>query len=951
MAKGGRQQYKASWQKWAPWRTPSPPGARLALGDDWPALGTSRSYSNLDTQPWSSAANRTSSQNVTEPKAGRDVTWCKVCSKFTYNDQLEKCDYTCRFCGIFLKGRGAGSHNAAGGQTNQMDISASLGLIIAKGGAAAEQAKLLQSTLAQAPAASPKPPSVRLSEASQKVERAEGALEKVATRVIRLEKELASAMDQYKEQAANLADATVAQEAVAKELAPEPVSQPVVGQMDVRELLENRAELNLSFGGLFEDVELEEADRVEFERSKTSFETEFKSALSAQFSKMVATLAEQQQKKVEELGSWQATKKRKSSPAPTEDHRPDAEGGSAGGSASTPTSTEAGTSTPGASKGAAAAWAAVDPVATDKQKELKSIMEETLAANPPSILALEMGCTEAGLAISPNSTIVTNQVDLGKALRKGFQKVGFTVKIACVATDLGIDRGAVGFLRPKQAQRRGGAAARFNRLRVGRKGPQYQIVHRLIESWMAIIFQPGLDLELARRTWRAARRRTEMRAQKDRWRGITGVASATIATLFDNGWGPVGPWAWISDSGARFMAPDSIIGQGQQDMSELKEAVSDSIDRMLWDRAPRHWNGKGAGEGADLRGARRRINSLRKEGENEMAGALEAEQTINRGETTALLRALEDLHELDIPMTFVTDSGYVLKGIAMISSGRLPTTNLDLWLQAAAGSPRAGAIALPSEAAWHRRLRRERAAARALLRAWRGSPSPRQRGRLVVAAALLDGHHGSAAPAPARQAGDGWGGIAAASGRGGHACAHCGDRSGAREPPWRQGAVGGRGGAPRGRPAALVAEAAGRQRSGSQGVRIVDVAQALEPDADPEEVKLAQLVELLCLSGDEPAEAKYRQQLDALRAQRLARPLSVAEARRALPGTLPRRPWARCPPFESSAQARSNEGTPKVGMGSARLGTRALLALTLLQAAEAAAPRRWLGDLRWGADE
>eukprot|EP00959_Pyramimonas_sp_CCMP1952_P323930 6779487-Pyramimonas_sp.AAC.1 len=76
---------------------------------------------------------------------------------------------------------------------------------------------------------------------------------------------------------------------------------------------------------------------------------------------MVATLAEQQQKKVEELGSWQATKKRKSSPAPTEDHRPDAEGGSAGGSASTPTSTEAGTSTPGASKGAAAAWAAVDP--------------------------------------------------------------------------------------------------------------------------------------------------------------------------------------------------------------------------------------------------------------------------------------------------------------------------------------------------------------------------------------------------------------------------------------------------------------------------------------------------------------------------------------------------------------------------------------------------------------
>eukprot|EP00959_Pyramimonas_sp_CCMP1952_P437818 9166045-Pyramimonas_sp.AAC.1 len=32
-------------------------------------------------------------------------------------------------------------------------------------------------------------------------------------------------------------------------------------------------------------------------------------------------------------------------------------------------------------------------------------------------------------------------------------------------------------------------------------------------------------------------------------------------------------------------------------------------------------------------------------------------------------------------MTIVTDPVYVLKGMAKISSGRLPTTNLDLWLQ------------------------------------------------------------------------------------------------------------------------------------------------------------------------------------------------------------------------------------------------------------------------------
>ncbi|CAK0790274.1 unnamed protein product, partial [Prorocentrum cordatum] len=174
---------------------------------------------------------------------------------------------------------------------------------------------------------------------------------------------------------------------------------------------------------------------------------------------------------------------------------------------------------------------------------------------PPCILAL------AGLVISAKSTIVTNNAGLGKELKRGFAKEGFEVKIESVATDLGIDRGAVGFRRPKQAQRRRGAQQRFTRvkrfaqgavrkkigaklammgvlpmadysdkvfgaapsvingwrkalgqtlakkwpgrclttllqLRVGRKDPQYQIVHRLVESWMSIIFKPGFGLEL-----------------------------------------------------------------------------------------------------------------------------------------------------------------------------------------------------------------------------------------------------------------------------------------------------------------------------------------------------------------------------------------------------------------------------------------------------------------------
>ncbi|CAK0800747.1 unnamed protein product, partial [Prorocentrum cordatum] len=540
----------------------------------------------------------------------------------------------------------------------------------------------------------------------------------------------------------------------------------------------------------------------------------------------------------------------------------------------------------------------VDDVSQRVEGRYKRVLGLALQAG----LTFAKGCSEAGLVISAKSTIVTNNAGLGKELKRGFAKEGFEVKIESVATDLGIDRGTVGFRRPKQAQRRRGAQQRFTRvkrfaqgavrkkigaklammgvlpmadysdkvfgaapsvinswrkalgqtlakkwpgrclttllqLRVGRKDPQYQIVHRLVESWMSIIFKPGFDLELARRTWRTARRRIDSRDLKDRWRGITGVVSATIATLLDIGWDPVGPWAWISDLGERFMAPDRIIGQSPQDMSALKDAISDTIDRMLWDKASRHWNGKGLEEGADVCEARRHLTSLKKKGEYEMAGAIETvmtgaswtrsristlsssnldttdcqrckcgleetdlhrswscscnevfssvssnlriraqqdyenlpclwlrgilpapwtkvdeptdnpydevighkddlkdldhllvggdasgglhsadarlrrigwsyqvikvtsdsdldvqllfsrgggipkKQTINRGETTALLRAAEDLLNLGVPITFVTDSGYVVNGLRKLSQGRLPTTNLDLWLQ------------------------------------------------------------------------------------------------------------------------------------------------------------------------------------------------------------------------------------------------------------------------------
>eukprot|EP00959_Pyramimonas_sp_CCMP1952_P382885 8022911-Pyramimonas_sp.AAC.1 len=88
---------------------------------------------------------------------------------------------------------------------------------------------------------------------------------------------------------------------------------------------------------------------------------------------------------------------------------------------------------------------------------LHNMLDRVARGTPEAGLTFANGCSDAGLVISCKSTIVTNQADLGGALQKGDAKEGFAVKVGGVAADLGIDRGTVGFRRPKQAQLRRGA--------------------------------------------------------------------------------------------------------------------------------------------------------------------------------------------------------------------------------------------------------------------------------------------------------------------------------------------------------------------------------------------------------------------------------------------------------------------------------------------------------------
>ncbi|CAK0871462.1 unnamed protein product [Prorocentrum cordatum] len=320
-------------------------------------------------------------------------------------------------------------------------------------------------------------------------------------------------------------------------------------------------------------------------------------------------------------------------------------------------------------------------------------------------------------------------------------------------------------------------------LKVGAKDPQVQMVHQVVESWMQVIFSAKLDLALARITWARAKEKLEGRKRTSRSKGVTGIVTATIATLLDLGWSPTGPWDWTSDDGVQLRAPDSMIGQGPQDMWALKAELSASIQRYMWKRAAQHWHGKGLEGGArtsrvpvgtsrcnsDFRKVSRNLKKrassdvdalpclwlrgilpaswtyveeppddplgdqcgdaaslqgrgwllvggdasggehsasakLRRvgwgyavvdcefgdvDGVHQLTsvaspfghggGLAGPRQTINRGETQALLAALVDLQCLGAGITYVTDSSYVVRGFGKIVRGVLPRTNIDLW--------------------------------------------------------------------------------------------------------------------------------------------------------------------------------------------------------------------------------------------------------------------------------
>ena len=154
--------------------------------------------------------------------------------------------------------------------------------------------------------------------------------------------------------------------------------------------------------------------------------------------------------------------------------------------------------------------------------------------------------------------------------------------------------------------------------------PAYSLAFGVFDTWFMILKANEIPVTRIHRTWTRTVERLRAKPERNRWRGIRGICSATVATLLQLGWEPTGPSDWTSPRGERFAASVDAVRNQETDFYELKAEIADSVARMIWSGASRYRNGEGLQEVPDLTGARRQINKLRKDGEHVLANAMTA---------------------------------------------------------------------------------------------------------------------------------------------------------------------------------------------------------------------------------------------------------------------------------------------------------------------------------------
>jgi hypothetical protein len=119
-----------------------------------------------------------------------------------------------------------------------------------------------------------------------------------------------------------------------------------------------------------------------------------------------------------------------------------------------------------------------------------------------------------------------------------------------------------------------------------------------------------------RRAWMI--KMPQLRNEETRWKRVKGFMSATIATIMDLGWAPIGPTVWLHGSGQSY----TDIGDPSFSFPQFQAFLMQDIRSRMWARSAVGHLGQGLELGADLTVTKKVIAKLRAKGEAHLAGAI-----------------------------------------------------------------------------------------------------------------------------------------------------------------------------------------------------------------------------------------------------------------------------------------------------------------------------------------
>jgi hypothetical protein len=150
-----------------------------------------------------------------------------------------------------------------------------------------------------------------------------------------------------------------------------------------------------------------------------------------------------------------------------------------------------------------------------------------------------------------------------------------------------------------------------------KKDPAVELRVLQLQEWCRVWKSlPECDKERTTKAW--MRTMPKLSERTTRWCRVKGHMGATIATLFDINWAPIGPSKWMMPDKSAF----ADLDKASFNEYELAEVVAHSIQEALWETAAGRSDGKGLEKGIDLVVAKRTLAQLSKSGQLAKAGAL-----------------------------------------------------------------------------------------------------------------------------------------------------------------------------------------------------------------------------------------------------------------------------------------------------------------------------------------